>query len=34
MFMALAVGAQRHGTPAPSLLPDVKVDDEQVTFAA
>jgi len=33
-FMALAVDAQRHGTPAPSLLPDVKVDDEQVTFAA
>jgi transposase len=25
-FMANAVGAQRHGTPAPSLLPDLKIN--------
>ena len=33
-FMTNAVSAQRHGTPAPSLLPNVKVDDEQVINAA
>lgn len=33
-FMTNAVGAQRHGTPTPSLLPDVNVDDLQVTNAA
>ena len=33
-FITNAVGAQRHGTPALSLLPEVKVDDEQVINAA
>jgi transposase len=33
-FMTLAVGAQRHGTLAPSLLPEVEVDDEQLINAA
>jgi transposase len=33
-FMALAVGAQRHGTPVPSLLPELEVNDEQVINAA
>lgn len=33
-FMTLAVDAQRHGTPAPSLLPDLEVNDEQVINAA
>ena len=26
-FMTNAVGAQRHGTPAPSLLPRVEIND-------
>ncbi len=33
-FMTDAVGASRNGTPAPSLLPKIKVDDEQVINAA
>lgn len=33
-FMALAVGAQRYGTPVPSLLPELEVNDEQVINAA
>lgn len=32
-FMTKAVDAQRHGTPAPSLLPDLEVNDEQVINA-
>ncbi len=33
-FMTKAVGALRHGTPAPSLLPEIEVNDEQVINAA
>lgn len=33
-FMALAVSAQRDGIPAPSLLPDIEVNDKQVMNAA
>lgn len=33
-FMTDAVSAQRNGTPAPSLLPNIKADDEQVIHAA
>lgn len=33
-FMTNAVGAARNGTPAPSLLTDVKATDEQVINAA
>ncbi len=33
-FMTTAVGAQRYGTPAPSLLREVKVNEEQATHAA
>lgn len=32
-FITAAVGAQRHGTPAPSLLPEVEVNGEQVIRA-
>jgi len=33
-FMTNAVGAARNGTPAPSLLTEVKATDEQVINAA
>ncbi|MEO1560183.1 MAG: transposase [Cyanobacteria bacterium J06632_19] len=33
-FMINAVNAARHGTPTPSLLPEVKVEQEQVINAA
>lgn len=33
-FMANAVGAKRHGTSAPSLLPEVKADGKQVINVA
>ena len=33
-FMTNAVSAARHGTPTPSLLPEVKVAQEQVINAA
>ena len=33
-FMTLAVRATRHGSPTPSLLPEMKVTQEQVINAA